>query len=104
MCRIVYRPKWEQRVFPGNPDDMRVFLGLGCVLVASLVWTAGADHSAPEKPASVRLNGQTFVLPSGFEVEVAAGPPLVTRPITADFDELGRLYVADSSGSNEPVH
>jgi putative membrane-bound dehydrogenase-like protein len=29
---------------------------------------------------------------------------LVTRPITADFDELGRLYVADSSGSNEPVH
>jgi putative membrane-bound dehydrogenase-like protein len=39
----------------------------------------------------------------GFEVERIAGPPLVERPIVADFDEQGRLYVADSSGSNEKV-
>ena len=32
-----------------------------------------------------------------------AGPPLVDRPIVADFDEQGRLYVADSSGSNDNV-
>jgi putative membrane-bound dehydrogenase-like protein len=32
-----------------------------------------------------------------------AGPPLVDRPITAAFDEEGRLYVADSSGSNDNV-
>src|SRR4051794_14456502 len=51
----------------------------------------------------VRLNGHTFTLPAGFEVELAAGPPLVPRPIVADFDEQGRLYVADSSGSNEKV-
>ena len=30
-------------------------------------------------------------------------PPLATAPITADFDEKGRLYVSDSSGSNDKV-
>src|SRR5262245_8917762 len=39
----------------------------------------------------------------GFEIERIAGPPLVDRPIVADFDEQGRLYVADSSGSNDKV-
>ena len=42
-------------------------------------------------------------VPPGFEVELVAGPPLVNRPIVADFDERGRLYVADSSGSNAKV-
>lgn len=51
----------------------------------------------------VKLNGHAFTLPAGFEIEVAAGPPLVDRPITADFDDDGRLYVSDSSGSNDPV-
>ena len=45
----------------------------------------------------------TFTLPDGFSIELAAGPPLVERPITADFDEQGRLYVSDSSGTNDPV-
>ncbi len=53
--------------------------------------------------AEQQLNGHTFTLPDGFEIEIAAKSPLVDRPITADFDELGRLYVADSSGSNDPV-
>ncbi len=52
----------------------------------------------------MRLNGHTFTLPDGFEIELVAGPPLVDRPIVADFDEQGRLYVADSSGSNEKVN
>ena len=43
------------------------------------------------------------LVPAGFEVERVAGPPLVDRPIVADFDDLGRLYVADSSGSNDRV-
>src|SRR5262249_35187415 len=55
------------------------------------------------KTHQVRLNGHTFTLPLGFTIELVAGPPLVNRPITADFDELGRLYVSDSSGSNEKV-
>ena len=51
----------------------------------------------------VALDGQTFTLPDGFEVERVAGPPMVDRPIVADFDDRGRLYVADSSGSNAKV-
>ncbi|HCU86318.1 MAG TPA: hypothetical protein DGP39_02220, partial [Verrucomicrobiales bacterium] len=42
-------------------------------------------------------------MPDGFTVEKVAGPPLVMRPIEASFDERGRLYVTDSSGSNAPV-
>ncbi|MDB5344199.1 MAG: putative rane-bound dehydrogenase [Schlesneria sp.] len=50
-----------------------------------------------------QLNGQKFTLPDGFTIELVATSPLVDRPITADFDEHGYLYVADSSGSNDPV-
>ncbi|HEU5115389.1 MAG TPA: PVC-type heme-binding CxxCH protein, partial [Isosphaeraceae bacterium] len=50
-----------------------------------------------------QTDGHPFTLPDGYALEVAAGPPLVERPITADFDEQGRLYVAESSGSNDPV-
>ena len=49
------------------------------------------------------MNGHTFTLPDGFEIELRRETPLVDRPITASFDEQGRLYVADSSGSNDPV-
>jgi putative membrane-bound dehydrogenase-like protein len=49
------------------------------------------------------LNGSRFVLPDGLELSVAAAPPLANRPICFDFDEQGRLYVAESSGSNDKV-
>ncbi len=53
---------------------------------------------------SARQPGQpAFTVPDGFEVVRVAGPPLVERPIVADFDEDGRLYVAESSGSNAKV-
>ena len=51
----------------------------------------------------IKLNGHRFRLPEGFTIELVAGPPLVERPICADFDDQGRLYVADSSGSNAPL-
>src|SRR6185295_6359081 len=43
----------------------------------------------------------TLTVPDGFEVELVAGPPMVTRPIAVDFDEQGRMYVTDSSGLTE---
>lgn len=55
------------------------------------------------RAATVELDGQQFTLPDGFSIELVAQPPLVNRPICADFDEQGRLYVADSSGSNDNV-
>src|SRR5438094_7254970 len=69
-------------------------------LACSLLPGAGPKASGPNQ---VKLNGHTFTLPPGFTVELAARPPLVERPIVADFDEEGHLYVADSSGSNEKV-
>ncbi|MDP6251387.1 MAG: hypothetical protein QGI20_05545, partial [Verrucomicrobiota bacterium] len=53
-----------------------------------------AESSAVE----VALGETVFTVPDGFTVERVAGPPLVDRPITASFDEQGRLYVSDSSG------
>ncbi|HKQ37589.1 MAG TPA: PVC-type heme-binding CxxCH protein [Verrucomicrobiae bacterium] len=53
------------------------------------------------KAATIKIEPQTFTVPDGFVIERVAGPPLVDRPIVADFDEKGRLYVADSSGSND---
>src|SRR4029077_3092610 len=76
------------------------------ILTSVLLLAAASGVSAVEpggKTHQVRLNGHVFTLPVGFEIEVAAGPPLVDRPISADFDEQGRLYVGDSSGSNEKV-
>lgn len=60
----------------------------------------------PAPPAAnyqVRVNGHTFTLPVGFTIEIAARADVVPRPIAAAFDEKGRLYVTDSSGSNEKV-
>jgi putative membrane-bound dehydrogenase-like protein len=51
----------------------------------------------------VVIGEHKFTLPAGFTIELVAKSPLVERPITATFDEEGRLYVADSSGSNDPV-
>ena len=61
------------------------------------------NFAHPGFGAEYRLPPHTFTVPDGFTVERIAGPPLVDRPIEADFDELGRLYVTDSSGSNEKV-
>ncbi|MGL4422708.1 MAG: PVC-type heme-binding CxxCH protein, partial [Gemmataceae bacterium] len=45
----------------------------------------------------------TLVVPSGFTIQKVAATPLVQRPVTATLDDRGRLLVADSSGSNQPV-
>ena len=48
-------------------------------------------------------NERLLKVREGFTIERVAGPPLVDRPIVADFDWAGNLYVADSSGSNAPL-
>src|SRR5262245_4746284 len=74
-----------------------------CALMAVLWLSTSTTSAEPAKTHQVNLNGHTFTLPPGFDIELVAGPPLVNRPITADFDEDGRLYVSDSSGSNDKV-
>jgi putative membrane-bound dehydrogenase-like protein len=53
------------------------------------------------RAAQFKFPEQTFTVPDGFEIEKVAAPGLVDRPISASFDERGRLYVTDSSGSND---
>jgi putative membrane-bound dehydrogenase-like protein len=69
---------------------------LTAVLFATAITRVPAATQAGGAQAAPQLT-----VPEGFEVELVAGPPLVERPIVADFDERGRLYVADSSGSND---
>jgi putative membrane-bound dehydrogenase-like protein len=73
---------------------------LALLALLALPALAGAQ---PQRTHQVKLNGHTFTLPEGFTIEVAAGADLAPRPIVAAFDEKGRLYVCDSSGSNEKV-
>jgi putative membrane-bound dehydrogenase-like protein len=73
------------------------------VLIVAFVLATGPRESSMAGAAEIALEGHKFTLPDGFEIEQVAGPPLVDRPITCDFDEQGRLYVADSSGSNDKV-
>lgn len=69
----------------------------GLVLLAAsalLYWLVQIDETPGDSMLTVA---------EGFQVELVAGPPLVERPISIDFDEQGRLYVTESSGSNDPV-
>ena len=50
-------------------------LGSGLVALAIVVCVALGQQPGA-KTHEVRLNGHTFTLPVGFEIEVAAGPPL----------------------------
>jgi len=83
-----------------TPNDQRK--------IVAIMLCVGAGAALVAGPFSVRgeefnLGGRVLKAPSGFTIERMAGPPLVDRPITAAFDEHGRLYVADSSGSNDNV-
>jgi putative membrane-bound dehydrogenase-like protein len=70
------------------------------IVFVALAWLVGSDGAFA---AEIRLNGHNFTLPDGFEIELVAKSPLVDRPITASYDEQGRLYVSDSAGVNDPV-
>ncbi|HND55408.1 MAG TPA: hypothetical protein PLV92_23500, partial [Pirellulaceae bacterium] len=70
--------------------------------LASVAFLAGFGSSLA-RAGDVKLNGPLFKIPDGFTIELIAGPPLVDRPITCDFDDQGRMYVSDSSGSNDKV-
>src|SRR5437762_761891 len=67
-----------------------ILIGLSALALVPAAQTAG-----------FKFQDQTLTVPEGFVVELVAGPPQVNRPIVASFDEAGRLYVADSSGSND---
>ena len=74
-------------------------MSVRCVLIVCALLSVA--NTAPA--ADVKLNGHVFTLPDEFEISLAASGPVTQRPIHIDFDDRGRLYVAESSGSNENV-
>src|SRR5262249_1140191 len=66
-------------------------------------WWEGGEPVAEAGGRAVTIGSHTFPLPAGFDIELVAAPPLVDRPIHADFDERGRLYVCEASGTNDKV-
>ena len=68
-------------------------LGFSCPLSPMLAATVENRDFPPH----------TFSLPEGYEIELAALPGLVERPIHMYFDEEGALYVTDSSGDSRPA-
>lgn len=55
-------------------------------------------HQIPKN--TLKVSGHTFNLPDGYTVESALAPKLARFPVNGCFDELGRLYITDVSGSN----
>ena len=90
------------------PQTVPIFVGLVC-----LCFRVGGVSQAEEVASSkfAKTGAATGKLhkgfrpapvdvPPGFSVELAAGPPLVTHPTMAAFDDRGRLYVCNNSGVN----
>lgn len=68
---------------------------LACVLIVPLVGVLVAGPVA-------RQTTPRFRVPEGWIVEKVAGPPLVRYPLFAAFDDRGRLFVAEGTGTNLP--
>jgi len=61
-------------------------MSLRSFAAAALLATAGSCLALADA-SEIAVGAHTFTVPDGFTVELAAGPPLVERPITMAFDE-----------------
>ncbi len=61
----------------------------------------GALAAASVSAATTHVGQRSFTLPDGFEMAPVTTTNLVLRPVNASFDDRGRLFVTDSSGSSD---
>src|ERR1043165_1354073 len=92
-------------IIPKTPRDfskgtcaMNRLLLCGLLLLALLALLQG-EQASPQNPKPADPAAR-FKVPIWFVVEVVAAPPLVHHPMMANFDERGRLFLAESSGLN----
>ena len=83
-------PKYD--LWNGGSSQVRIHDGIDEEL-AQLPAVKPPPLPAGFQPAPINL-------PDGFTAELAAGPPLVTHPTMACFDNRGRLYVCNNAGLN----
>src|SRR6185295_560704 len=61
-------------------------------------YAAELPRIAPKEPGEAI---KTFKLAPGFKVELAASEPAIRSPVAVDFDEDGRMYVAEFPEYNQ---
>src|SRR5215831_19775681 len=71
---------------------------VGRALVSLVLLTRCSALAAEPAQGGTRM--PAFQVPPGFVVERVAGPPLVRYPLFAEFDDRGRLFVAEGTGAN----
>src|SRR5262249_45310613 len=83
--------------------------GIGITLAVLTVWLPsgalvgrGASAERPG-PSPKEAAAPRFRVPPGFVIEKVAGPPLVRYPLFAAFDDRGRLFIAEGTGTNLPA-
>lgn len=85
---------------------MRLRWIVGFVLLSLLVgWTEAQPDLSGElpriKPTEAKDAHTTFKLAPGFRIELAASEPAIRSPVAVDFDEDGRMYVAEFPEYNQ---
>jgi putative membrane-bound dehydrogenase-like protein len=73
------------------PLRLSAFFSAIALLITFLAGSSNGEE--PFVPPEIKV-------PDGFEVSVAAAPPLVGYPMMACLDDRGRLYIAESDGRN----
>lgn len=71
-------------------------------ITAGILLACAGSQPARLSASEFPINGQRFTVPDGFEIELAGGTNVFSRPVSGSFDDQGRFYVTDSSGSNLP--
>jgi putative heme-binding domain-containing protein len=79
-------------------NQVRVWTVLSGTVAAVLALGASTGGQSPPKKGAAAK----YKVPPGFVVEQVAGPPLVRYPLFAAFDDRGRLFVAEGTGTNLP--
>ena len=94
---------------------MRILLFVLTITLASLAWFGSGRAQAPKDakdkdyaaelprvaPKEPRDAVKTFKLAPGFQIELAASEPAIRSPVAVDFDEDGRMYVAEFPEYNQ---
>ncbi len=83
-----------------------------CLIAALLAAPLVADDKKPDpfagftnpKPMTPAESLRAFDVPPGFKVELVASEPLIRSPVAMDFDENGRLFVAEFPEYNLYAH
>ena len=78
----------------------RIVASIASVIVCLVFFglTTAQQQSNPVEPNQPPM--PNFRVPKGFIVERVASHPLVEHPMMANFDERGRLFLAESAGEN----